>query len=347
MSAAASPGSPRAGACPRPAGLSTDERPVERRHAVGQAAQARPARGVRAADAVVADVHGHAPVAAPHRDLADVAWAYLATLASASETTKYAALSTGARERLGSSASTVTGTGRACHERLQRRLQAAVGEHGRMDAARELAQLGQARSAAPPARGRAARRARRRRPPGPAPCAAAARAPRAATARRRGGRARAGGARRRRPRRSARATPAARRAARAARRRAADTRLRSRPPRKAKGSSEAAMNAAHQRRRTGAGLGDGHEQEREQRAHVDGRELQPLECGRVAPAPARAAQHDDEQRAVEQRAEGHPERRQPRVRPDQEQVLRAAGAVELRRAGDEQRRARTRSGKIT
>ena len=61
------PGSRRAGACPRPGGLSSDERAVERGDAVGEPAQARAAGRVGAADAVVGDLDGHAPVRPPDR----------------------------------------------------------------------------------------------------------------------------------------------------------------------------------------------------------------------------------------------------------------------------------------
>ena len=81
-----------------------------------------------------------------------VAWAYLATLASASQATKYAASSTCSGRRSGLSKETAVGTLAARSQRLERGLEAVV-EHRRMDPARELAQLLQRR-------GRA-----RRRPP--------------------------------------------------------------------------------------------------------------------------------------------------------------------------------------
>ena len=73
---------------PRPGGLSTAEAPVERLDAVDEASEARALAGIRAADAVVGDlddrvsVHGDAMLTAT-----EDASAYLATFASASETT--------------------------------------------------------------------------------------------------------------------------------------------------------------------------------------------------------------------------------------------------------------------
>ena len=65
------------------------ERAVERADAVGEAAQPGPAAGVRAADAVVADVDHRVAVLAPRRRPARASRsAYLATLVSASATTK-------------------------------------------------------------------------------------------------------------------------------------------------------------------------------------------------------------------------------------------------------------------
>jgi hypothetical protein len=64
------------------------ERAVERGDAVAEAAQARALGRVGAADAVVGDVDGHAAVRRRTATVASVAWAYFATFASASETTK-------------------------------------------------------------------------------------------------------------------------------------------------------------------------------------------------------------------------------------------------------------------
>ena len=61
---------------------------VERPDAVGEAAQARTAGGVRAADAVVGDLDHGAAAGLRDAHAAVVACAYLATLVSASEATK-------------------------------------------------------------------------------------------------------------------------------------------------------------------------------------------------------------------------------------------------------------------
>ena len=95
------------------------------------------------------------------------------------------------------------------------------------------------------------------------------------------------------------------------------------------------MNAAHQAA-CDAGLGGRHEQERQQRADVDRRELQPLERPGLAPVPQRTGEHEDEEPAVQQRAEAAPDVRERLVAPDQQQVL-GALAAELRRAGEQER----------
>ena len=63
-------------------------RPVERRDAVLEAAEARAAGRVRAADAVVGDVDDDPARTRRTVTVARVACAYLATFCSASETTK-------------------------------------------------------------------------------------------------------------------------------------------------------------------------------------------------------------------------------------------------------------------
>ena len=84
-----------------PPGRAVDgQRAAERLHAVGESAQARAARRVRPAAAVVGDPHdepraGRVDVDSRARD----ASAYLATLARPSEHTKYAAASCGAGKR--------------------------------------------------------------------------------------------------------------------------------------------------------------------------------------------------------------------------------------------------------
>ena len=242
--ASASDGRPQASgisACrrvPRARRAVERERAVERRDAVGEAAQARAARGVGAADAVVGDVDGDAPVrrAAPRRSPASPGRTWRRSRAPRRRRSRRRSRPAPGR-RSSPSASTVTGTGRARRERLQRRLEARArsGPPGGCRARARAARRGS--SGARPARGRAAPRARGPRPRACARRAAAARARPAATARRRAGRARAAGARRRRPRRAARATRAAPPGARAARRRGATTWLRSRPPRNANGIS--------------------------------------------------------------------------------------------------------------
>ena len=79
------------------------------------------------------------------------------------------------------------------------------------------------------------------------------------------------------------------------------------------------------------------EQEGQQRADVDRRQLQPLERARPAPEPDRPREHDDEQHEVEQRAEGGEEGGQPVVAADQEEVGRAVAAAELVGVGEQQR----------
>ena len=152
------------------------------------------------------------PTVRDRRTDAAVASAYLPTLASASQATKYDGELDRARHVLRRVARHRGGHRRTSRQRLERRDQAVI-ERGRMDAARQLAQLlervgelvARARPrAARPGRGRAGCRS--------GSSAAAAPARRAAAGRRRAGRARACGARRRRPRRCAGATPAPRRA---------------------------------------------------------------------------------------------------------------------------------------
>ncbi len=74
---------------------------------------------------------------------ARVARACLATLASASLTTKYAIASMVGLQRGSTSTLTVTGTGERAGQPGQCGIQAAVGQHRRMDSAGQIAQLGQ------------------------------------------------------------------------------------------------------------------------------------------------------------------------------------------------------------
>jgi hypothetical protein len=92
-----------------------------------------------------------------------------------------------------------------------------------------------------------------------------------------------------------------------------------------------------------AGLRDRHEQERQQGAHVDRRELEPLELAGAAPVADRPDEHEREQAGVEERAERLEDRREIVVRPDQQHVLRAVLAVEpvrVREQGDRDERER-------
>ena len=87
-----------------------------------------------------------------------------------------------------------------------------------------------------------------------------------------------------------------------------------------------------------AGARHGDEQEGQQRADVDGRQLQPLERPRPAPQPDRPREHDDEQHDVDEGAEGGEERGDRVVAADQQEVLRAVAAAELLRIREQQRR---------
>ena len=230
---------------PRPAGLSSESVPSSAARRSSSPRRPEPSGRVGAADAVVGDLDGEAAVGRASVTVACVARAYFATLASASETTKYAALSTAAGRRSSPAPRPSRARARA-HERLQRRLETTLGQHHRMDAARELAQLGEARAQLFLGGVEQRLPAPRPRPRACARSAAAARAPRAATAPRRAGRARAAAGRRRRPRRAGRATPAAPPCAPRSSASRCETWLRSSPPRNANGIRPVATNAAHQ-----------------------------------------------------------------------------------------------------
>ena len=88
----------------------------------------------------------------------------------------------------------------------------------------------------------------------------------------------------------------------------------------------------------GAGASDRHEQEGQQRAGVDGRELQALEGVGRAPAAHRAGEDDREQGEVEQRARAGERVGDGGVAADEEQVGRAAVAAELVGTGEQQGR---------
>ena len=197
---------------PAPRRARDEQVPVQRLDAVGQAVQAGPVRGVRAADAVVGDLDrdaGRRPRQAHRRRrrlgvLADVGQGLaghevhgeldgLAARAPARRTTPRWPPSTGSPATRAPRRDRDRARPGGCRARA-RGAPAASGRARRSPRPR----------AAPPGRGRAGC------PSGAS--AAAARARRAAAGRRRAGRARAGGARRRRPRRCAGATPAPRRA---------------------------------------------------------------------------------------------------------------------------------------
>ena len=132
---------------------------------------------------------------------------------------------------------------RARDERRDRGRQAALGQHGRVDAARQLAQLGRGvGQLLADALEERAGEVRVLLDPRPTPCAPRAPARPAAAARRRAGRARSCGARRRPPRRCARARRAAPRCARGR------SRVRGPPPRR-----RGARSRRTARRRTTAG----------------------------------------------------------------------------------------------
>jgi hypothetical protein len=78
-------------------------------------------------------------------------------------------------------------------------------------------------------------------------------------------------------------------------------------------------------------------QERQQREDVHRRQLQPLELAGPAPAPHRPHEHDGEQDEVHGRAERRQHVRQVRIVADEDQALRALVAAELMRCGEHQR----------
>ena len=188
------------------------ERPVERLDPPAQAGEPA-AGGIGAAAPVVLDLHARAGRRAGRpRPRSRLAPECFAAFASASATTKYAADSTAGGSRSSSVDRHRHRQHAAVGERRERRAEPAVGEHGRMDPAREVAQLLQ-RLADADARlgdellralGVATRASARR---GRGSC----RARRAGPARRRGGRARCAAARRPARRRRPSASPRARR----------------------------------------------------------------------------------------------------------------------------------------
>ena len=95
-----------------------------------------------------------------------------------------------------------------------------------------------------------------------------------------------------------------------------------------------------------AGHRDDDEQEGEQRAGVDGRELQPGERRRALPVARGADHHHDEQADVEQRAHDAPGQRQRLVVADEQDVVRAVGAVQRLGRRPNSSQGRKLSGKI-
>ena len=92
-----------------------------------------------------------------------------------------------------------------------------------------------------------------------------------------------------------------------------------------------------QRALPGARLGDGDQQEREQPARVDGRELDALERRRPPPAAREPDEHDHEQHAYAERDEREQRGRDAGVVVDEQQVRRAVVAAEVVRPGEEHR----------
>ena len=228
--------------------------------------------------------------------------------------------------------------GRAGGERLQRRLEAAVGEDGRVDAAGQLAQLGEARvelvdrlaehgvEVVRAARARRRAELSRSLSATSRDCAPSCRS---------------------RSRRRRSASPAstirareARSSSRLARSSASSSErwVRSRPARKANGIRPGRDERRPPRRVADAGAGHRHEQEGQQREGVDRRELQAVDRRRRPPAPDRPREHDAEEHEVAEGAEAGEHRRQVVVAADQQQVGRAVVAAEVVRAGEEQRR---------
>jgi len=92
-----------------------------------------------------------------------------------------------------------------------------------------------------------------------------------------------------------------------------------------------------QRALPGARLGDGDQQEREQPAGVDRRELDALERRRPPPAAREPDEHDHEQHRVSEGDEREQRGRDAAVVVDEEHVLRAVVAAEVVRRGEEHR----------
>ena len=124
------------------AGGARDREPAaEGLDAVGQPPQPGAAGRIRASPAVVGDPHDERVVRTSVTWIeAPEASAYLATLASASEQTKYAAASCGAGNRRGGT-STLTGTAAWLGQVAERLGEAVLGERPRMDALGEAGKI--------------------------------------------------------------------------------------------------------------------------------------------------------------------------------------------------------------
>ena len=131
---------------PAPAGLLDHEPAAESLDAVGETAQARAVALVGAADAVVDDLDVCAVVGALDATRASGARAYLATLVSASADDEVGRGLDGLGQALVERNVDRDGQRRGVGDRLDRRAQAVVGEHGGMHARAPA-------RAAPPARG--------------------------------------------------------------------------------------------------------------------------------------------------------------------------------------------------
>ena len=219
---------------------------------------------------------------------------------------------------------------------MQRRLEPALGQDGRVDAARELTQLGEARL-------QLVLRAREQRLEVAVPRGAGARA---AQQQREGDQPRLGAVVQ-----VALEAPALGVAGLHEPRARGPQLLQARAQLGVEVGDVAAQQAAEERKGHEPGRDErgppggvpraapGHrdEQERQQRAHVDRGELEALERPGVKPAPDGPDERHDEQDEVEQRPEAGEQLGEGGVAPDQQQVLRTVVASELPRAAEQQR----------
>ena len=134
------PGSQHAGACRVRPGCRA-QRAVERGQPVGEAAQAGAAGRVGAADAVVADLDGDAAVQAPDGDRGVRRLRVLGDVGQRLGDHEVGRALDRSREPLVALARRASRAAARASERLERGLEPAVGEHRRVDAARQLAQL--------------------------------------------------------------------------------------------------------------------------------------------------------------------------------------------------------------